>query len=124
VYDVQVTSSVVQSDGRVTGLMARQYGKPLAIRAAARRCARVGQLRLQRCDGRAVRPGLVGRPAASIEQHDGQSIRMGQALGADLATWTPPRWLSDRPQQTVRGILVNGEDSVMSRDMYSGRIGS
>ena len=30
-------------------------------------------------------PRIAGRPAASIEQHDGQAIRMAQALGADLA---------------------------------------
>ena len=32
-YDVHASSLVVQSDGRVAGLVARQYGKPLAIRA-------------------------------------------------------------------------------------------
>ena len=30
-------------------------------------------------------PRIAGKPAASIEQHDGVGIRMAQALGADLA---------------------------------------
>ena len=39
-------------------------------------------------------PKLVGRPAASIGQHDGQAIRMAQALGAGrlhlrLGLWLP-----------------------------------
>ena len=70
-------------------------------------------------------PRLVGRPAASIEQHDGQSIRMAQALGADLAHMdaTEVAFLID-PQQTVRGILVNGRGQrYVPEDMYSGRIG-
>ena len=30
-------------------------------------------------------PRLIGRPGAAIEEHDGKSIQMAQALGADLA---------------------------------------
>ncbi len=70
-------------------------------------------------------PRLAGRPAASIEQHDGQSIRMAQALGADLAHMdaTEVAFLID-PQQTVRGILVNARGQrYVAEDMYSGRIG-
>jgi len=70
-------------------------------------------------------PRIVGRPAASIEQHDGQSIRMAQALGADLAHMdaTEVAFLID-PQQIVRGILVNARGQrYVPEDMYSGRIG-
>ncbi len=70
-------------------------------------------------------PRIAGRPAASIEQHDGQAIRMAQALGADLAHMdaTEVAFLID-PQQTVRGILVNGRGQrYVPEDMYSGRIG-
>src|ERR1700756_5441002 len=70
-------------------------------------------------------PRIAGRPAASIEQHDGHAIRMAQALGADLAHMdaTEVAFLID-PQQTVRGILVNGRGQrYVPEDMYSGRIG-
>ena len=61
----------------------------------------------------------------AIEQHDGQAIRMAQALGADLAHMdaTEVAFLID-PQQTARGILVNGRGQrYVPEDMYSGRIG-
>ena len=54
IYDIHAHSLIVQSDGRVAGLMARQYGKTVAVRAAWRR-ARLRQLRLQRRDGRPIR---------------------------------------------------------------------
>jgi 3-oxo-5alpha-steroid 4-dehydrogenase len=68
---------------------------------------------------------LAGRPAASIEQHDGQAIRMAQALGADLAHMdaTEVAIFID-PQQLVRGILVNGRGQrYVTEDTYPGRVG-
>ena len=62
VYDVHASSLIVASDGSVAGVCARQYGKPLAIRARRGRGARVGQLRLQRRDGGAVRPAARRAP--------------------------------------------------------------
>jgi 3-oxo-5alpha-steroid 4-dehydrogenase len=70
-------------------------------------------------------PRIAGRPAASIEQHDGQAIRMAQALGADLAHMdaTEVAIFID-PQQLVRGILVNGRGQrYVTEDTYPGRIG-
>jgi 3-oxo-5alpha-steroid 4-dehydrogenase len=109
VYDVHASSLVVQSDGRVAGLIARQYGKPLAIRARRGVVLASGSFAYNDAMVAQYAPRLVGRPAASIEQHDGQSIRMAQALGADLAHMdaTQVAFLID-PQQTIRGILVNG----------------
>ena len=53
-------------------------------------------------------PRILGKPAASIEQHDGQGIRMAQALGADLAHMDATEVaIFIEPQQLVRGILVN-----------------
>ena len=116
---------VVQSDGRVAGLIARQYGKPLAIRARRGVVLAAGSFAYNDAMVAQYAPRLVGRPAASIEQHDGQAIRMAQALGADLAHMdaTEVAFLID-PQQTVRGILVNGRGQrYVPEDMYSGRIG-
>ena len=125
VYDVHASSLVVQSDGRVAGLVARQYGKPLAIRARRGVVLASGSFAYNDAMLAQYAPRLVGRPAASIEQHDGQAIRMAQALGADLAHMdaTEVAFLID-PQQTVRGILVNGRGQrYVAEDMYSGRIG-
>jgi 3-oxo-5alpha-steroid 4-dehydrogenase len=125
VYDVHVSSLVVQSDGRVAGLIARQYGKSLAVRARRGVVLASGSFAYNDAMVAQYAPRIAGRPAASIEQHDGQGIRMGQALGADLAHMdaTEVAFLID-PQQTVRGILVNGRGQrYVPEDMYSGRIG-
>jgi 3-oxo-5alpha-steroid 4-dehydrogenase len=125
IYDVHVQSLVVESDGRVTGLMARQYGKPVAVRARRGVVLACGSFAYNDAMVAQYAPRIVGRPAASIEQHDGQAIRMAQALGADLAHMdaTEVAFLID-PQQTVRGILVNGRGQrYVPEDTYSGRIG-
>jgi 3-oxo-5alpha-steroid 4-dehydrogenase len=125
VYDVHASSLIVESDGRVVGLAARQYGKPRAIRARRGVVLASGSFAYNDAMLAQYAPRLVGRPAASIEQHDGQAIRMAQALGADLAHMdaTEVAFLID-PQQTVRGILVNGRGQrYVPEDMYSGRIG-
>ena len=125
IYDMHVQSLVVQSDGRVAGLLARQYGKTLAVRARRGVVLASGSFAYNDAMVAQYAPRIVGRPAASIEQHDGQAIRMAQALGADLAHMdaTEVAFLID-PQQTVRGILVNGRGQrYVPEDMYSGRIG-
>ena len=125
IYDMHVQSLVVQSDGRVAGLLARQYGKTLAVRARRGVVLASGSFAYNDAMVAQYAPRLAGRPAASIEQHDGQAIRMAQALGADLAHMdaTEVAFLID-PQQTVRGILVNGRGQrYVPEDMYSGRIG-
>lgn len=124
-YDVHASSLVVQSDGRVAGLVARRYGKPVSIRARRGVVLAAGSFAYNDAMMAQYAPRLVGRPGASIEQHDGQAIRMAQALGADLAHMdaTEVAFLID-PQQTVRGILVNGRGQrYVPEDMYSGRIG-
>ncbi len=124
-YDVHASSLVVQSDGRVAGLVARRYGKPVSIRARRGVVLAAGSFAYNDAMMAQYAPRLVGRPGASIEQHDGQAIRMAQALGADLAHMdaTEVAFLID-PQQTVRGVLVNGcGQRYVPEDMYSGRIG-
>jgi 3-oxo-5alpha-steroid 4-dehydrogenase len=108
-YDVHASSLMVHSDGRVGGLVARQHGKDLAIRARRREVPASGSFAYNDAMVAQYAPRLIGRPAAAIEQHEGQGIRMAQALGADLAHMdaTEVAFLID-PQQTARGILVNG----------------
>ena len=125
VYDVHAAALVVHSDGRVGGIIARQYGKPLAVRARRGVVLASGSFAYNDAMVAQYAPRITGRPAASIEQHDGQGIRMAHALGADLAHMdaTEVAFLID-PQQTVRGILVNGlGQRYVPEDMYSGRIG-
>lgn len=124
-YDVRATALIVDADGRVRGVVATRYGRRIAVRARRGVVLASGSFAYNDAMLAQYAPRLVGRPAASIEQHDGQSIRMAQALGADLAHMdaTEVAFLID-PQQTARGILVNARGQrYVTEDMYSGRIG-
>ncbi|AQT81070.1 flavoprotein [Mycolicibacterium litorale] len=125
VYDVRVQSLIVESDGRVVGITARQYGKDVAVRAHRGVVLATGSFAYNDAMVTQYAPRIAGKPAASVEQHDGQGIRMAQALGADLAHMdaTEVAIFVD-PQQLVRGILVNGRGQrYVAEDTYPGRIG-
>ncbi|VEG54943.1 fumarate reductasesuccinate dehydrogenase flavoprotein subunit [Mycolicibacterium aurum] len=124
-YDVRAQRLVVASDGRVVGLVARRYADDIAIRARRGVVLTTGSFAYNEAMVAQYAPRIAGRPAASIEQHDGRAIRMAQALGADLAHMdaTEVAIFAD-PQQLVRGILVNGRGQrYVAEDTYPGRIG-
>ncbi len=123
VYDVRVQRLVVAADGRVVGTCARRYGDDVTVRRGM--VLATGSFAYNDAMVAQYAPRIAGRPAASIEQHDGQSIRMAQALGADLAHMdaTEVAIFID-PQQLVRGILVNGRGQrYVAEDTYPGRVG-
>lgn len=124
-YDVRAQRLVVESDGRVVGVVARQYGTEVTVRARRGVVLATGSFAYNDAMVARFAPRIAGRPAASVEQHDGQSIRMAQALGADLAHMdaTEVAIFID-PQQLVRGIIVNGRGQrYVAEDTYPGRIG-
>ncbi|OBB98822.1 flavoprotein [Mycobacterium sp. 852013-50091_SCH5140682] len=124
-YDVRVQRLVVDTGGRVVGLTARRYGNPVAIRARRGVVLATGSFAYNDSMVAQYAPRIAGRPAASIEQHDGRAIRMAQALGADLAHMdaTEVAIFAD-PQQLVRGVLVNARGQrYVPEDTYPGRIG-
>jgi 3-oxo-5alpha-steroid 4-dehydrogenase len=124
-YDVRAQSLVVDPDGRVVGVLARQYGTEVTIRARRGVVLATGSFAYNDAMVAQYAPRIAGRPAASIEQHDGQAIRMAQALGADLAHMdaTEVAIFID-PQQLVRGVLVNERGQrYVAEDTYPGRVG-
>ncbi|OBG15703.1 flavoprotein [Mycolicibacterium celeriflavum] len=124
-YDVRVQRLIVESDGRVVGVFARRYGEDVAVRARRGVVLAMGSFAYNEAMVAQYAPRIAGRPAASIEQHDGQAIRMAQALGADLAHMdaTEVAIFID-PQQLVRGVLVNGRGQrYVAEDTYPGRVG-
>jgi 3-oxo-5alpha-steroid 4-dehydrogenase len=124
-YDVRVQNLIIESDGRVSGIRARQYGTEVTIRARRGVVLATGSFAYNDAMVAQYAPRIAGRPAASIEQHDGHAIRMAQALGADLAHMdaTEVAIFVD-PQQLVRGILVNCRGQrFVAEDTYPGRIG-
>ncbi|MFE5704685.1 FAD-dependent oxidoreductase [Rhodococcus koreensis] len=124
-YDMRVQTLVADDTGRVVGIVAKQYGKEVTVRARRGVVLATGSFAYNDKMIEAHAPRLIGRPGAAIEEHDGRSILMAQALGADLAHMdaTEVAFLCD-PQLVVRGILVNGRGQrYVPEDTYSGRIG-
>jgi 3-oxo-5alpha-steroid 4-dehydrogenase len=124
-YDTRVQALVVESDGRVVGITARQYGTDIAIRARRGVVLATGSFAYNESMVARFTPRIAGRATSAVEQHDGQGIRMAQALGADLAHMdaTEVAFFID-PQQLVRGILVNARGQrFVAEDTYPGRVG-
>lgn len=124
-YDLRVQSLVVESDGRVVGIGATRYGKDLYVKARRGVVLAMGSFAFNEEMVRANAPRILGRPAASIEAHDGRAIQMGQSIGAATAHMdaTEVAFFCD-PQLLVRGILVNGRGQrYINEDTYPGRLG-
>lgn len=124
-YDIRIARLIVDDDDRVVGVLARRYGKPVAIRAERGVVLATGSFAYQKEMIEGYAPRLIGRPAAAIEEHDGIGIRLAQALGAELAHMdaTEVAFFGD-PQLLARGILVNGRGQrYIPEDTYPGRIG-
>ena len=125
VYDARVQLFVTDETGRVVGVIAKQFGKEIAVRARTGVVLATGSFAYNDAMIEAFAPRLIGRPAASIEEHDGRAIKMAQALGADLAHMdaTEVAFFCD-PQLFIRGILVNGRGQrFINEDTYPGRVG-
>ncbi|GGL08287.1 FAD-dependent oxidoreductase [Nocardia jinanensis] len=123
-YDVRIQRLIVDGD-RVVGVVAKQYGKELDIRAEHGVVLATGSFAYHDRMIEGFAPRLIGRPGAAIEEHDGIAIRVAQALGADLAHMdaTEVAFFGD-PQMMARGILVNGRGQrYVPEDTYPGRIG-
>ncbi|AOW91860.1 flavoprotein [Rhodococcus sp. WMMA185] len=124
-YDMRVQTLIIDDTTRVVGVIARQYGKEVAVRARRGVILASGGFAYNERMVAAHAPLLIGRPGAAVEEHDGRSILMAQALGADLAHMdaTEVAFVCD-PQLAARGILVNGRGQrYVPEDTYSGRIG-
>ncbi|BDT91928.1 hypothetical protein IFM12275_19040 [Nocardia sputorum] len=124
-YDMRIARLIVDDDDRVVGVLARRYGKPVAIRAERGVVLATGSFAYHKEMIEGYAPRLIGRPAAAIEEHDGIGIRLAQALGAELAHMdaTEVAFFGD-PQLLARGILVNGRGQrYVTEDTYPGRIG-
>ncbi|MBF6227450.1 FAD-dependent oxidoreductase [Nocardia abscessus] len=124
-YDIRIARLIVDDDDRVVGVLARRYGKQIAIRAERGVVLATGSFAYHKEMIERYAPRLIGRPGAAIEEHDGIGIRLAQALGAELAHMdaTEVAFFGD-PQLLARGILVNGRGQrYIPEDTYPGRIG-
>ncbi|KAA0022904.1 FAD-dependent oxidoreductase [Antrihabitans cavernicola] len=123
-YDMRVQRLIIDGD-RVVGIVAKQYGRNLTIRARTGVVLATGSFAYNKQMIESFAPRLIDRPGAAIEEHDGSAIRMAQALGADLAHMdaTEVAFFGE-PQLMARGILVNARGQrYVNEDTYPGRIG-
>jgi 3-oxo-5alpha-steroid 4-dehydrogenase len=125
VFDIRAQRLIVDDTDRVVGIAAKKYGNEVFVRARRGVVLTTGSFAYNEAMVTSFAPQLIGRPGAAIEEHDGCSIRMAQALGADLAHMnaTEVAFFAD-PQLMARGILVNGRGQrYVPEDTYPGRIG-
>ncbi|NKY31542.1 FAD-dependent oxidoreductase [Nocardia speluncae] len=124
-YDVRLQRLIVDDSGRVTGVVAKRYGKPVYVRARRGVVLATGSFAYNQQMVEAYTPLLINRPAAAIEEHDGIGILVAQALGAQLAHMDAIEVaIFADPQLMARGILVNGRGQrYIPEDSYPSHIG-
>ncbi|GLY65436.1 FAD-dependent oxidoreductase [Amycolatopsis taiwanensis] len=124
-YNTRFQRLVLAADGRVAGIVARSFGEEVAIRARRGVVLAAGSFAFNAQMVARHVPALSGRPGSAVEQHDGQSIRAAQAVGADVANmWACEAAVHTDPGLMIRGIVVNARgERVINEDTYPGRIG-
>jgi 3-oxo-5alpha-steroid 4-dehydrogenase len=124
-YDTRTDALVVDDAGRVCGARARAFGRTVHVRARRGVILATGSFTYDEAMVGAHTPRLSGRPGAAVEEHDGISIRLAQALGAQVSHLDASEVaIGCDPQQLVRGIVVNAHGQrFVNEDTYPGRIG-
>jgi 3-oxo-5alpha-steroid 4-dehydrogenase len=125
VGDTRFERLVVESDGRVCGVVATRYGREVGVRARRGVVLAAGSFAFNPEMVAAHVPALSGRPGSAVEEHDGQAIRAAQAVGADVAHLDAcEAAVHTDPGLMVRGIVVDVRGArVINEDTYPGRIG-
>lgn len=126
VYDVRAERLVVDN-GRVVGVLARQYGQPASIRASRGVVLTAGGFAFNDDLLRAHAPAaLRTRTRLGTDGDDGRGIRMAQVVGArtrrmDSLECALP---FNMGRDNVFGILVNALGRrFVNEDTYMGRVG-
>lgn len=126
-YDTRAERLIVDDDGGVCGVIAQQYGEPLAIRARTGVVLTAG--------GFIYNPEMIEQYAPSVhatplrlgtEGDEGSAIRMAQAVGARLKRMDAIECALpfNAPRSLVHGILVNRfGQRFINEDTYMGRVG-
>lgn len=123
-YDIRLARLIVDGE-RVVGVLAKRYGKEVAVRAQRGVVLATGSFAYADQMIADHAPRLIGRPGAAVEEHDGIGIKLAVALGADTSHLdaTEVAFFGD-PQMMARGIMVNGRGQrYVPEDTYPGRIG-
>ena len=123
-YDVHVQRLIMDGDGTVVGLAARSYGDDVLVRARGGVVLATGSFTYSDDLLAYNSPWLLGRPGSAVEAHDGRSIKMAQAAGADVRHMDAFECaIGVDPALLVRGLLVNSHGQrFINEDTYPGRV--
>ncbi|MDX6198154.1 MAG: 3-oxo-5alpha-steroid 4-dehydrogenase [Actinomycetota bacterium] len=120
-----VAERLVVEDGRVVGVVARQFGEQVTIRAKRGVVLTTGGFVDDDEMLRQHAPQLVGHEKVSCGGEDGSGIRMAQAVGAAVRHMSAGQVaITLIPGMAARGMVVNGRGQrFINEDCYPGRIG-
>ena len=123
-YDSPLERLVV-GDGGVEGVIVRQYGSEVAIRARRGVVLATGGFVFNDDMLSEHAPHLLGRLKLGTDGDDGGSIRLAQGLGAAVTRMgSGEAAISVDPKLLVRGLLVDRTGQrFINEDSYPGRIG-
>src|SRR5687768_1638403 len=116
---------VVDLEGRVVGVVARQYGEPRTYLARQAVVLTTGGFVDDDDMLAAHAPHLIGKDKISCGGEDGSGIRMAQAVGAAVKHMSAGQvGLHAVPAFMARGLVVNKNGQrFINEDTYPGRIG-
>jgi len=123
--DTHVSQLVIDSDGRVVGVIARQFGHQVAVRARRGVVLASGGFMANEDMVAQHAPLLAGQMVLGTDGDDGTSIRLGQGLGAAVAHLDAAQTaLPSVPLLVYPSLLVNHYGQrFINEDTYCGRIG-
>ncbi|MBF6133040.1 FAD-dependent oxidoreductase [Nocardia otitidiscaviarum] len=124
-FDTYVTNLVIAEDRTLIGVVARRYGKEIAIRARRGVILTTGGFVDNDAMLAAHAPHLLGHTKVSAGTDDGSGILMAQALGAGVRHMGAGQvGISLIPGLAARGMVVNARGQrFVNEDTYPGRIG-
>jgi len=124
IYNARVDSLVVDGDNRVSGVVGRQFGEELVVRARKGVVLAAGSFVYNDRMVWSHAPWILGRQGSAVEEHEGGGILAAQALGADIAHMDACEVAGPlNPPVLIRGIAVDGfGQRFVNEDTYPGRV--
>jgi len=125
VTDVSVERLVRERDGSVVGVVGRQYGHEVTVRARRGVVLATGGFIHNEDMVRRHAPVLLGHPKVGTDGDDGRGILMGQSVGAAVKGMDAGQaGIALPPLLLVRTVLVDAAGQrFINEDTYPGRVG-
>jgi 3-oxo-5alpha-steroid 4-dehydrogenase len=125
IADSRVSQLVVDDDGRVVGVIAREFGEERAVRARKGVVLAGGGFAANAEMVSLYTPRISGQMPLGTDGDDGTSLRLGQGVGAAVAHLDAAQTaLPSNPPLVYPSLVVNQfGQRFINEDTYCGRIG-